>query len=367
MQSFVDAVGARSAHVWRLSSPHGEILIGRSVRLHRGTVCRLDDEAHGFRAMLCTITAFDAETGKWVVRLQGKGSDDGELVYASEKALRLVYCLLPTSLSRAKVHCHLAFEDLQGMCGRGLITKQFIKAGSILWEDRPIIVVYHGDTSRHEHSHAQWLAHVELTARAEQEQELHGHAGEWAAALAAFEDLAFYETATGSVRNGATSTCARYARSVFGMKRNSQKSPQQYVADVLMRFRCNAIGGFCNGATSGEPLFGASAVYAFTSRINHSCAPSVTVIAKEKLLGGTDVTADGDVIVACARRDLNPGERLTFCYAAEMSLDWDVQQRQAFLRTNMGFTCGCERCVAEETLETETEAGGETCSDGPSE
>ena len=53
------------------------------------------------------------------------------------------------------------------------------------------------------------------------------------------------------------------------------------------------------------------------------------------------------MLVAYARRDIHPGERLSFCYGDAELMTWEVARRRAHLLEKYGFTCGCERCVRE--------------------
>lgn len=98
----------------------------------------------------------------------------------------------------------------------------------------------------------------------------------------------------------------------------SSPSPLQRVIQVLMRFNCNQFGlsNSANGASSassGAPGSGgpfcASALYAFTSRVNHSCDPSLAMASKEAHLMAYgrpfDVSKDGGKIVAYATRDVS--------------------------------------------------------------
>ena len=82
-----------------------------------------------------------------------------------------------------------------------------------------------------------------------------------------------------------------------------------------MRFQSNQFT-FSNGAAAGDASFSASAVYAFTSRVNHCCMPSMGMVSKEAYCQehriATTVEEAGGVMLAYAKRDLEAGERLTF-------------------------------------------------------
>ena len=197
----------------------------------------------------------------------------------------------------------------------------------------------------------------------------------WGAALAAFEDLTFAARDDTNLRLGAKEICSKHARTVFatGPKAAAAgaegavpaRSPQQRVADVLMRWKCNQFAFDNLSAASSRPAgadgrFQASALYYFVSvGLNHSCDPSVGVMSKRQwceALGQPFDVADADVLVCYARRDLPIGARLSFNYLqGRLELEWGLHARRELLR-GFGFECGCERCVAEEAAEAEAEA-----------
>ena len=126
------------------------------------------------------------------------------------------------------------------------------------------------------------------------------------------------------------------------------------VTDTLMRFQCNQFG-FSNGVPSADTSFGASAVYAFISRVNHSCAPSMAMASRRKYCDAHGIeyspAEENGAIVAYAVRDLQPGEALTFNYAASSMPEpasVPLAARRDLLRRGLGFTCMCVRCVADE-------------------
>ena len=140
------------------------MLQGSRVRLHVGTVCRVqraDDEA--IDGTLCTIETFDSITCRWRVRLEGK-----ELMLAEDQ-LELVYSLLPASLDQNEIYHELAFEDAQGSCGRGLIIKQHVRAGSLLFQEPPFVVVKSSVCEMETHHTARWLAYAALLGQRQHE------------------------------------------------------------------------------------------------------------------------------------------------------------------------------------------------------
>ena len=124
------------------------------------------------------------------------------------------------------------------------------------------------------------------------------------------------------------------------------------VMDVLLRFHANQFR-LDNGADPKDKEFAASGVYKTLSRINHSCAPSLQVEPARLYAArhGTDASVEesGGVLLASAVYDLAPGERLTYNYGPpDLVTSWDVARRRAFLKAELGFVCGCQRCVIEE-------------------
>ena len=345
------------------------MLQGSAVRLHVGTVCYLipDSEpgigkdssrssAHVDER--CTIISFDDEATMWRVRLE-EAEDE---ILASEAALRIIYCLLPSALNENEIYCMLSFEHAQGDCGRGLVITQAIRKGAPIFQEPPFIVVSssgdrsHAGTSKERHAE-RWHALRELEEKARRERECGSGEEQWTTALEAFEELGFAKDVPSHVRDGADHICSTHALA-------AGHPPHQRVVEVLMRFNCNQFG-LSNGAhrPSGEGSGGpfcASALYAFMSRVNHSCNPSLAMASKEahsKAHGWPfDAAKEAGVIVAYAVRDLAKGERLTFNYAqssmpAAGDEQWGVQRRRTFLMETLGFLCGCELCVREAAAE----------------
>jgi len=192
-----------------------------------------------------------------------------------------------------------------------------------------------------------WAAYEELAAKASRERQSQSGADDWQTALGVFENLGFAAHVPAHVKEGATAI----------VDHGKCAADVQHVTDVLMRFHCNQFG-FRNGVPADQPAFCASAVYGFISRVNHSCAPTMWMASKERHCEvhkrRFDPAADGGVLVACATRDLMPGEPLTFSYLGQsMGEDWPVAKRRAALLAGMGFVCACERCVAEERCAAE--------------
>ena len=86
------------------------------------------------------------------------------------------------------------------------------------------------------------------------------------------------------------------------------------------------------GASNG------SAIYAYGSMFNHSCAPNVNVAWPER----------NHLVEFVANENIKQGEQLTIAYI-DLNEDWslNVAKRRAQLEEAYGFVCECPRCVSE--------------------
>ena len=295
------------------------------------------------------MRSFDAAKNKWQIQLEGSQWNGKELL-VPESALRLAFCLLPDSVAKRKKMVALIEEDAQGSCGRGLIVAQSVAPGSPLFEEPPLILSSSGKGMHQD----RWRAYLTLMMAAQQ-QPAHR------AALAAFDDLGISDLPTMlEVTKVASSAILSEALAAAGqdLPPDERARQQEKVTNALMKFQSNqfkyanvepettADNGVSDDAAS---RFSAAAVFAFTSRLNHSCSPSAFVsTSKAKFSPGTLVDSDG-VLHVRAIRALLPGERLTLNYGpAELVTSWPLERRRQYLQDKCGFVCGCERCVKEE-------------------
>lgn len=84
-----------------------------------------------------------------------------------------------------------------------------------------------------------------------------------------------------------------------------------------------------------------SGIYIFCSRLNHSCDPNCT-FGFSKAQSSED-TKTYEIRIT-TRRDIKAGDQLTISY---VPLKMRLGVRQDHLLMNHGFTCDCDRCVAE--------------------
>lgn len=80
-------------------------------------------------------------------------------------------------------------------------------------------------------------------------------------------------------------------------------------------------------------------VFQDLSRVNHSCMPNAVGLTYNRKLRG---------IGQCqhwlhARRDIEPGEEITFCYVETLCTEIDVAVRASVLKDR--FVCWCQRCI----------------------
>jgi len=126
----------------------------------------------------------------------------------------------------------------------------------------------------------------------------------------------------------------------------------QRIYKVLMKFQRNQFA-FCGGS-GDSPEVNASAVYLFSSKLNHSCSPNVAMKPKMDLEAakptnsGAPLPAGAGHVVARTTVDVPPGAGLTFNYGPPQLLEWPLDQRRAYLLAKHGFRCMCLRCESEE-------------------
>ena len=311
------------------------------LRLHKNSVCHVLDRDEQ-PEQLCHVIGHDG--GEWW-RVRGWDpttfASDGNERVVPESALQLCFSLLPYSVGKVKRYQKIAFESEQGACGRGLIATQDIKAKVPIFEEPPFLVTHESRASRFETLRARWLSYKALCARTAKETP---EDGPFSLALKAFEDLDTSNPPDGVLE--AAREIAAHEATHFAE-----------VQSVLMRFATNQ-HGWHSGAEACPPAFAATALYPFSSRANHSCAPSMLLCLKEdlcKLYGRPfDVQQEGGTIVFTALRDIRAGERLTYTYSQEAAAlvgvpgrSRPVRERRAILQRVSGFTCRCERCEAE--------------------
>ena len=330
------------------------MLQGDMVLLHRGTVCDVCAPGKEYHEARCQILGYNAETARWRVRLQGEGGDwTGKSKQLAEKALSLGFAVLPTSLSANIKTTYVPMtEIIQDDCGRGLCLAGRVRSGQPIYAETPLMVVSTStDNDVQKHYNERFLAYTTLGSMM--------NAGSEAATRAfnAFEDL--------SPEGVVPPHLSAAARAIHGANDPESMSPDQreatlqIVQDVLMRFEANQFG-FDNG--TADNAVNASAIYPKTSRLNHSCNPSVSVMTKASFCknnpksGSYHAAEHADMLVVVALRDLEPGDALTSNYVGGLDErgnrtvcfppDWDVHKRQRLLKMK-GFVCKCERCVEE--------------------
>ena len=160
-----------------------------------------------------------------------------------------------------------------------------------------------------------------------------------ASAAASMVDAAL-DHARGLAKKDGDGVDAGAVADAFARRRGAEVAA---VTDVLRKFEANQFQ-FEHGGPNVE---GACALYRQVARMNHSCAPSV-VLEPSRLpqRPGERFAGDGAVSArtCCA---VNAGEALTISYGAKDLVNWDVDDRRAYLRDKNGFFCMCLRCQLE--------------------
>ena len=286
---------------------------GSTVKLHPGTVCHLEAPSREeLNNEMVSVVRFEASKGKWQVRLQNPRFRGKEL-FVPEASLRLAFCVLSESVTKAKRLVEMIEEPKQGACGRGILVAQSIQPGAPLFEEPPLMLTPTGVKRMHED---RWRAYLTLMLSAQRSE-----ADE--AALAAFDDLAISDVLNKGAEAAAEAILQSALRSSGGGMSEADKAKQrQRVQDALMRFQSNQFK-FDNAHSDPDNRFAASAVFSLTSRLNHSCSPSAIVeTGRAPLQPGSLVEGDGVLRARAARRIL-PGERLTLNYGpSELVSTW---------------------------------------------
>ena len=310
------------------------MLIGERARLHKGSVCYLyaGKGVKPGQPKTATVVAFDKKRKKWAVDVEER-----EKRYVPESDLRFGHSVIPDAIPRFRNYAPLG-RDESSSCGRGLVATKPIKAGTLLFEEPPFMIVSAwGDESdpniANRHQAERWLAYKRL---------YEGAARDGNEALKAFEELTCDATVPDDVDEG-----ARYAHEKYGHIAGKKVTINR-IRDVLMRFKCNQFGF----EEKGNPAFAGAALYARTSLMNHSCRPSAVVATKEIVCAANqmpfDFSRDGGVRVCISARDLAPGDPITFSYHTPCcSEEMGVEERREILLRKYGFVCRCERCVIE--------------------
>ena len=318
-------------------------------KLHPGSICYTSSSGEA-----CELLSFDATTASWRIRMRKSTDEYDHEALLPEESLRFGFCLMPSSFEKLAKHVELRGKEAQGACGRGLIVTEPIEKGTVLFEEAPLIIVasLSGDGASAEAYHAhhmeRWRAYNALWERCNS-----GTDGAWSRALAAFEELGTADAMPEHVTDAAGHIAAVSGASAAD------------VADVLMKFHSNQFGGLnpvstaTGGGTAADalpaaPVVAATALFPFTSRLNHSCDPTVGMCLRKSFERARGTSAyeldEGDMHLGYALRHMLPHEPLTFNYGPEALPTWDLPTRRKYLRERLYFECGCERCVGEDRM-----------------
>lgn len=112
----------------------------------------------------------------------------------------------------------------------------------------------------------------------------------------------------------------------------------ELLVGLLSKLETNAFN-ICNGDL--QPI--GIGVYPSASFFNHSCQPNACTVF------------EGTTLCISAIRDIAPGEEIVISY---IDLGASLEHRRTELRKGFGFTCTCERCVAEDKEKKSTKRSG---------
>lgn len=330
---------------------------GKRAAIHQGTVVYVSGVQPNI-PVRATVEAYEPNSNQWRVILQG-GQFSGTARLVAEDSLKVSFALLPLSPGQIQKYVRFADDGAQGTCGRGLVVEEFVRADTPIFAEPPLIVVGGLIQPPRTHHSERFLAYNALQKYAAQElqqaQAGRGGSFEYMNVLAAFNELSVAGHVPKHVREGRDHIVSK----LFG----GEASKSDEVKSVLMKFHSNQFI-LDNLSEPTDAAFSSSGIYQTISRVNHSCDPTINIMParvyaeQHKIEFGSTVEECGGVLMAHATRNLQKGERLTYCCGPVELQSWGLAKRREYLLAQNGFICGCERCVAEEAAEKAAAAGG---------
>jgi hypothetical protein len=281
------------------------------------------------------------------VRLESRAFD-GALIRVNEGAFQLNYCVLPAHVRAPAAFAHTArvvggdaAAADAGEGGRALVAARAAARGDVLYEEQPSFITPTGKgTDVHP---SRWRGYLMLRFKG----------AEYLALQQSFDEL----TIGDETDSGKRLRMRLHAAQIYDSATEdgaSAHAPEEVemILGVLQRFVSNQFR-FTPVAEEGRCAAVApvhSAVFMFTSNMNHCCEPSVYIEPRAcwaPHAPGTCVEGDGRAI-ARANRDIAPGDALTINYGSKDLPQWPLQQRRRYLLEHNGFWCACAKCLAEE-------------------
>ena len=244
-----------------------DFITGVHVRMHKGTVCRLGrSDWCCFNAPRCMVLAFDHKERKWQVQLEPGGMK----ILVPEHALRLGYCLLPSSLNGHTAHVEWklkenAFLHRPQMQQLGLAVQQHTKRDALLFEDKASVVIP-SPAAGLDRWYESWLAYNAMRAIVEDEL------------LIAFSAMEYRSAHNTHLRHGVKYTFSKIGGTAL-------EHVWKQMEGALGRFQANAFSfpnNLMDSDKEAQAAMCASAIYAFASHINHSCDANCALVSKEQ-------------------------------------------------------------------------------------
>ena len=233
---------------------------GQVVMLHRQTVCYIIGEGEPGYGERCMVQDFEPAACRWRVQL-----DSGRVLLVPERALRVSFCLLPSSPKKLQLFAKVAKVGAQGSCGRGLIVQEDVAEGAPLFSEPPLIVTGALVGANLGMKHAdRWRAYATLRLNAEYEARADGPLAQ---ALTAFDDLGIGEFMPSHVHESAAELAAHDLQAASTPPSAEERAAQTAgVYEALARFHTNSFR-LHNGVHDDSAAFTCSGLYSFIARM----------------------------------------------------------------------------------------------------
>jgi len=310
----------------------GQILHGANKSFFKGSSAftrGLKNEK--FNDQRGTVIKWVSDKQRWAIKLfqpQLKGQE----ILVSEDNLHFDHYAVHEMV---KLPSHLKLKDVEN-CGEALYSTTDLQKSQVIFEDRPMMVVYNGNTA----FESRW----NLYFGTENER------GPTAPVLKAFAELTDGDQSQEYISDAEilfnkilrASMDEEQAKG-FGASKQGKEfiaSEAERIAGVLARWQSNSHAFPLRGSNDVAQGDAVSALFRFGSKMLHSCEPNCVC------------TVDPDVGVMSVRalRDIKAGELITNSYMGNKAefMNLALGERRTLIRSSRGFLCVCSRCVREQ-------------------
>eukprot|EP00927_Polykrikos_kofoidii_P022340 TRINITY_DN20887_c0_g1_i1.p1 TRINITY_DN20887_c0_g1~~TRINITY_DN20887_c0_g1_i1.p1 ORF type:complete len:343 (+),score=71.69 TRINITY_DN20887_c0_g1_i1:71-1030(+) len=279
-----------------------------------------------------TVKKFFAEKQRWAVELY-EPKFQGKQILMKEDNLRFDFFAVQTPSTLP--HC-LRCKGTSGK-DEGLFTTSAIEAGELVMTEEPIMIVANADDVGFE---SRWNLYFGI----ENEK------GPNAPVLKAFAELS-----NGGLVESLMVDAKTMLNRVLSVSMNEQQMKQfeasaqgkafraeeeRRIAQVLAVWQANSHAYPLKGAGSARVGAAVSALFRFTSKMNHSCEPNVMATVDPR---------EGIVSVRTLQ-SVSPGDELVCSYLGDKEefMSLPLEERREKVKDARGFHCLCTRCVREE-------------------